>query len=221
MTHPLVRTTIVWNIIQIQNGSEELWLTLTQILGMCTLWSSPLRYDLGSRSWHILWSWTISVWNIIKIQLGSEELWSGHFFGYVCTDLELGDMTLGQGHNTLFSHGQQLCEILSWSNLAVRSFDPDTDFSIWYVCIVTSTLEIWSWVKVKYYPDRASGYEVMARTRCEQSDRQMDRVIPIYMYTPPPPHPPQLCLRGINIRLAFKNIPEHRKRCIIRPSWIF
>ena len=28
---------------------------------------------------------------------------------------------------------------------------------------------------VKYYPDRTSGYEVMARTRCEQTDRQMER----------------------------------------------
>ena len=36
------------------------------------------------------------------------------------------------------SHGKQLCEILSRSNLAVMSYDPDTDFG--YVCTVTLTL---------------------------------------------------------------------------------
>ena len=30
-------------------------------------------------------------------------------------DLDLGDMTLGQGHDTPLGHGQQLCEILSRS----------------------------------------------------------------------------------------------------------
>ena len=36
-------------------------------------------------------------------------------------DLDLGDMTLGQGHDTLLCHGQQLREILSRSNMAERS----------------------------------------------------------------------------------------------------
>ena len=69
-----------------------------------------------------------------------------------------------------------------------EEFSPDTDS--WYVCTVTLTLEIWPWVKVmahpwamdnceKYYPDWTSGYEVMALTLCEQTDR----VILIY---PPP-----------------------------------
>ena len=53
-------------------------------------------------------------------------------------DLDLGDMTLGQGHDTPLGYGQQLCEILSRSNLAVRSYGPDTDFQ--YVCTVTLTL---------------------------------------------------------------------------------
>ena len=151
------------------------------------------------RSWHTLGSWTTIVWNIIQIQLGSEELWPGHGFP-VCVhcDLDLGDMTLGQGHDTPLGHGQQLCEILSRSNLAVRSYGPDTDFQ--YVCTVTLTLEIWPWVKVmthpwvmdnncvKLYPDRTREYEVMARTRCEQTVRQGDS------YIPPPP---KLCLRGV------------------------
>ena len=124
----------------------------------------------------------------------------GHGF-LVCVhcDLDLGDMTFGQGHDTPLGDGQQLSEILSRSNLAVRSYGPDTDFQ--YVCTVTLTLEIWPWVKVmthpwvmdnncvKLYPDRTREYEVMARTRCEQTDRQTDRVIPIY--------PPKLCLWGV------------------------
>ena len=49
-------------------------------------------------------------------------------------------MTLGQSHDTPLGHGQQLCEILARSNMAGRSYDPDTDFG--YVCTVTLTLEI-------------------------------------------------------------------------------
>ena len=83
----------------------------------------------------------IGIHCIIQIQLGSEELWPGHRFR-VCVhcDLYLGDMTLGQGHDISLGHGQQLCEILSRSNLAVRSYGQDTDFG--YVCTVTFTLEI-------------------------------------------------------------------------------
>ena len=42
-------------------------------------------------------------------------------------------MTLSQGHDTPLSHGQQLCEIISRSNLAVRSYGPDTDFG--HACV--------------------------------------------------------------------------------------
>ena len=94
-------------------------------------------------------------------------------------------MTLGQDHDTPLGHGQQLCEILSRTNLAVRSYGSDVDFE--YVCTVTLTLEIRPWVKfithpwvmdnycVKYYPDQTSGCKVMTQTRCEQTDRRTDR----------------------------------------------
>ena len=84
----------------------------TRIFGMFSLWHWPCKYDLGSRSWHTLGSLTTIVWNIIQIQLGSEELWPGHGF-WVCVHcvLDLGDITLGQGHDTPLGHGQQLCEI--------------------------------------------------------------------------------------------------------------
>ena len=83
-------------------------------------------------------------------------------------------MILGQGHDIPFGNGQQLCEILSRSNLAVSSYGPDTDFQ--YVCTVTLTSEIWPWVKVmthpwvmdnncvKYNPDPTTQWGVMART---------------------------------------------------------
>ena len=151
-------------------------MALTRISSMCALRPWPRRYDLGSRSWHILGSWTTIVWNIIQIKLGTEELRPEHGFPvYVHRDLDLGDMILGQGHNTSLGHGQQLCETLSRSNLAVRRYGPDTDFQ--YVCTVTLTLEIWPWVKVmthpwvmdnncvKNYPDPTWQWGVMARTR--------------------------------------------------------
>ena len=47
---------------------------------------------------------------------------------------------LGQCHDTPLGHGQQLCEILSRYNVAVKSYGPDTDFG--YVYTVTLTLEI-------------------------------------------------------------------------------
>ena len=71
---------------------------------------------------------------------------------WVCVhcDLDPGDMTVGQGHDTSCGYGQQFCELLSRSNLAIRSYDPDTDFG--YVCTMTLTLEIWPWAKIMKHP---------------------------------------------------------------------
>ena len=55
-------------------------------------------------------------------------------------DLDLGDMNLGQGHDTPLGHGQLLREELSISYMAVRSYGLDMDFS--YVCTVTLTLDM-------------------------------------------------------------------------------
>ena len=73
--------------------------------------------------------------------LGSEELWPRHRL-LVCVhcDLDISNMTVGQAHDTPLGHGQQLREILSRSNSAVRSYGPDKDFG--YVYTVTLTLEI-------------------------------------------------------------------------------
>ena len=63
--------------------------------------------------------------NKLWIQFGIEELWPGHGF-WVCVhcDIDLGDMTLGQGHDTHLGHGQQLCEI-SRPDKWARSYGPD------------------------------------------------------------------------------------------------
>ena len=68
--------------------------------------------------------------------------WTSIFgtFVYVHCDFDLGDMTLGQGHDKPLDHRQRLYEILSRSNKAMRSYGPDMDFR--YVCTVTLTLEI-------------------------------------------------------------------------------
>ena len=46
---------------------------------------------------------------------------------WICllSDLDLGDMTWVQGHDTSLGHGQQLCEILSRSDKGIRSYYPD------------------------------------------------------------------------------------------------
>ena len=119
-------------------------MTRTRIFSICAPW--PWRYHLWSRSWHTFRSMTTIVWILSRSNL-AEELWPGHGFAvYVHCDLDLGDMTLGRGHVTPFGHGQQLCVILSRSNLAARSYGPDTDFG--YVYTVTLTLKIWPLVKV-------------------------------------------------------------------------
>ena len=69
--------------------------------------------------------------NIIQIQLGSEELWPGHrFWVRVHCELDLWVMTLAQDYDIPLSHGQKLFEVLSRSNLAVRSYGLDTVFGM-------------------------------------------------------------------------------------------
>ena len=80
---------------------------------------------------------------------------------------------MSQGRDTPLIYGKQLCEILFRSNYAVRSYGPATDFG--YVCTVALTLDKNGAMGnncVTYYLDRTSCFEVMARTRCEQMDRQ-------------------------------------------------
>ena len=168
-----------------------------QILAMCALWPWSWKYDLGLRSWHTLWSLTTIMWNIIQTQHGSDELWPGHEF-IVCMhcDLDIGVITLGQGHDIPLGHGQQFYEILSRSNMDVRSYGPDTD--CWYVWTVTLTLDVWPWVNVmtdpcvqdnncvEYYTNRTRGKKLWTdinRRTDRPTDEHTDRMTSIYPQT--------------------------------------
>ena len=84
---------------------------------------------------------------------------------------DLWDINSGESHDTPFGLGQQLCEILSRSDLTVRRYGSNTYFG----CTMTLTLEVWLLVKlithpldnncVKYYPVQTWQYWVMAWTR--------------------------------------------------------
>ena len=54
-------------------------------------------------------------------------------FGFVYT-VTFADMTLGQGQDRPSGHGEQLHNLLSRSNLTMRSCGRDADFQ--YVCTV-------------------------------------------------------------------------------------
>ena len=84
------------------------------------------------------------------------------------------DLGSGSWH-ALGSWTTIVCELLSRSNLTVRSYGPDTDLG--YASTLTFTLEIWPWSKVmahpwvmddysmKYYSDPIWQWEVMVWTR--------------------------------------------------------
>ena len=156
--------TIVWNIIKIQLGSEELWpghgfgyectVTLTfeiwpwvKIMkrpwvmdNNCVKYYQDQIWQLGVMaqtripSMRALWPWPwvkvmIHHWimdnNCVKYY--QDPIWQ---WGVKTRIRILGMCVLwhwpwrydhGQGHDTPLSHGQQLCQILSRSNVAVRT----------------------------------------------------------------------------------------------------
>ena len=119
---------------------------MTHILGMCALWPWLWRYDLWSRSWQTLGSWTIIVWNIIQIQHDSEELWPGHIF-WVCA-LWPWPWRYDLGSRSWRTFG-------SWTTIVLNIKIQHGSEELWprhrfwvCVCIVNLTLEIWPWFKV-------------------------------------------------------------------------
>ena len=81
----------------------------------------------------------------------SEELWPKYGF-WVCVHLDLGDMTFGQGHYAPLGHGQQVCELLSRSNFAVRSYGPGTDFRYNWTVTLTLVIRPCNCVQVMTHP---------------------------------------------------------------------
>ena len=120
---PLSWTTIVQSIISIQVTCERLWpRNKFSLYVNCDL-------DLGDMTWSE--SHDTIVFNIIQIKHDSKELWVWHRFRLcVYFDPDLRNMTLDQCHDTPLGLWQQLCEILSRSNMTVKSYGPDTDFEI-------------------------------------------------------------------------------------------
>ena len=111
--------------------------------------------------------WTKIAENIILIKHGSKESEFGHGFrACVHCDLELRDMTFIQGHDTPFRHGQQFWEILSRSNMEVRSYSPDKEFR--YMYSVTLKFEIHCMALIQGH-DTPSGhgqqlFEILSRS---------------------------------------------------------
>ena len=191
MTHPWVMDNTCVKYYPYQTWQWRV-MARTRNLGMCALWPWPWRYDLGSKSWHILGPWTTIVWILSTSNMAVRSYGPDTEFGYVCTvtlTLEVWPWVKVMTHPWVMDnncvniihiqHGSE--ELWSGHGFWMRALWP------------------WPWIKVmthpwvmdnycvKYYPDRTSGLEVMARTRCEQTDGQTDgrtdRVIPIY---PPP-----------------------------------
>ena len=77
MTHPWVMDN---NCVKYYPVPTWQWgvMARTRISSMCKLWPWPWRYDLGSRSWHTLGSWTTIMWNYIQIGHRSTKLWPRH-----------------------------------------------------------------------------------------------------------------------------------------------
>ena len=125
MTHPWVMDN---NCVKYYPNLTWQWgvMALTRILGnVCTV-------TLTSEIWpwvRVMTHLSVIDSKCVKYYPDLTWQWGEHGFPvYVHRDLDLRDMILGQDYDTPLVRGQQLCKILSRSNLAVRSYGPDEDF---------------------------------------------------------------------------------------------
>ena len=184
MTHPWVMDN---NCVKYYPDPTWQWgvMARTRILGMCAVWPWPWRYDIGSRSWHTFGSWTTIVWNIIQIKLGSGELWLWILGMCALWPWPLRYDLGSRSWHTLWSR--------SWHTLKYY-LDPTWQWGviartrIFGMCVLwlwpwrydlgsISWHTLWSWTTIVWNIIQIvkSGQEVMARTRCEQTDGQTDR----------------------------------------------
>ena len=124
----------IWQVIHAFLGMVPIWQVIHAFLGMLPI------YLAGN---------TCIPWNAANLaRTNIQESASYHWLcGHGHCDLDLGHMTSGLGLDTLLGNGQQLCEILSRSNLTGRSYGPDLDFDGQklckaYVSTVTMTCRI-------------------------------------------------------------------------------
>ena len=123
----------------------------TRILGISALWPWPWRYDLGSRSWHILWSWTI----ISRSDKGLRSYGPDTMALEIWPWVKVMTHPLVMDNNCVKYYPDPTCQ---WRVMARTCI-------FCYVWTLTLTLEVWSWVMVlthplvmdnncmKYYPD--------------------------------------------------------------------
>ena len=114
----------LWNIIQILQRRKKVK-ALTRCEQTDTQTGRFLYTPLNLFAAGITMMWNTC---IIKIQHDRKGFGPGHRFLYMCTDLDLRDMTLGLVHDRPLGYGQKLCEILSRYNMAMKSYDPYTNF---------------------------------------------------------------------------------------------
>ena len=116
MTHLGLWTTIVWNIIQIQLGSDELWpghgfpvcVTLTlEIRSWVKVMTRPWVMDNNCVKYYPdpTWQWRVMARTMISNMCA---LWHWRY------------------HDSPLGNGQQLCEIISRTDMGVRRYGPNT-----------------------------------------------------------------------------------------------
>ena len=103
---------------------------------MCALW--PWQYDLGSRSWHTLGSWTTIVWNTVQIGQGGKKLRSGRDINRQ-TGWFLHPQTKFVRGIIIHSNKKNLSSLFSQfernSTLAKKTYN-------WYKCAISTMLKM-------------------------------------------------------------------------------
>ena len=190
----------------------------TDLWYMCTV---TLTLEIWCRVKVMIHPWDTDriTWNIIKIQHRSKKLRLTHGFwvGALWRWPWIYDLVMTQP----WIMDNKLCEILSRSYKAVRSYGPDMDFG--YMHTVTWTLEKWPLVKVmthpwildnncvKYYPDSSEVMRSYSSWLCVHCDLDLgSRSLEVRSYGPDtiqtdgqtdrviPIYPPNFVCRGYN-----------------------
>ena len=99
------------------------------------LWPWPWSRDLESRSWHTVSPQGTFMPNMKLHKWRIGKIWSGQKNSMqVYRDLELGNVTLGQGHNTPSQQKEYLCQIWKCNYNMLRKYGPDKQNSMQVYC---------------------------------------------------------------------------------------
>ena len=90
------------------------------------LWPWPWGRDLGSKSVHTVSPQGTFMPNMKLHKWRIGKIWSGQKNSMqVYRDLDLGNVTLGQGHDTPSQHKEHLCQIWKCNYNTLRKYGPD------------------------------------------------------------------------------------------------